>query len=101
MAIGGAQSPERPGAFGTFDNIARVRDVRTGLAVKKEWKPAVDRVVTYEVVQPLPANIGPVGPQVDAIACRLLTGRWSQFQMLVPPEARMRYLRVLSVRTIR
>lgn len=101
MAIGGAQSADRPGSFGTFDNVDEVADVRSGLAVKEEWKPEVGRVVTYEVIQPLPVKLGPVGPQVDGRSCRLLTSRWSQLQMLVPAEERMSYLRVVAVRKVR
>lgn len=101
MAIGGAQTPEQPGAFGTFDNIDALEDVREGLAVKQEWKPQVDRVVVYEVVRPLSVNLGPVGPQVDPATCRLLAGRWSQLQMLVPAPERIKYLKVVTVRPLR
>ena len=101
MAVGGDSSAERPGGFGTFDNVENVADVRSGLAVKKEWKPAVTGVVTFEVTRPLPVRIGPVGPQVDGGACRLLVGRWSQFQMLVPPAERLSYIRKIAERPIR
>jgi hypothetical protein len=101
MAIGGAQTPHSPGSFGTFDNVDEVEDVRSRLAVKKEWKAQVDRVVTYEVTRPLPVKVGPVGPQVDGRSCRLLIGRWSQLQMTVPADARMSYLKVVRVRPIR
>lgn len=101
MAIGGGQSPEKPGAFGTFDRLRRISDVRHYLAVKKEWKPRVDRVVTYEVVQPLPVHLGPVGPQVDGRSCRLLPGRWSQLQMLVAPDQRMTYIKIVETRPLR
>lgn len=100
MAIGGAQTPDRPGSFGTFDNIDDVEDVRSGLAVRTDWKPEVDRVVTYEVIEALPVRVGPVGPQVDGQSCRLLMGRWSQLQLLMPAERRMMYLKVISIRTI-
>ena len=101
MAIGGDQTPENPGSFGTFDNIDEVEDVRSGLAVRIEWKPAVDRVVTYEVIRAVPVRVGPVGPQVDGRSCRLLLGRWSQLQMLVPADQRMDYLKVVGIRPIR
>lgn len=100
MAIGGAQTPEQPGGFATFDNIDDLSDVRDGLAVLVAWKPEVDRVVIYETLQPLPVRIGPVGPQVDPGTCRLLIGRWSQMQMMVPPTDRMTYLRVIEVRPL-
>lgn len=101
MAIGGSQTPEQPGRFGTFDYIDDFEEVRDELAVWMDWKPQVDRVVTYEVTRDLSVNVGPVGPQVDAQSCRLLPGRGSQFQMLVPDTERMNYLRVVSVRPIR
>lgn len=101
MAVGGDSSAERPGGFGTFDRIDDVAEVRSGLAVKQAWKPVVTSVVTFEVTRPLPVKIGPVGPQVDGGACRLLFGRWSQLQMLVPPAERLNYIRKIAERPIR
>ena len=101
MAIGGDQTPDQPGMFGTFDRIASVEDVREDLAVRSDWKPRVDRVVTYEVVRELPVKIGPIGPQVDPKLCVLLPGRWSQFQAVVEKETLRGYLKVLEVRPIR
>ena len=101
MAIGGAQTPDQPGSFGTFDRIASVADVREDLAVRSDWKPKVDRVVTYEVVRELPVRVGPIGPQVDPGLCALLPGRWSQFQALVEKGTLRGYLKVLEVRPIR
>jgi hypothetical protein len=101
MAVGGDSSAERPGGFGTFDHIGDVAEVRSGLAVKRKWKPVVTGVVTFEVIRPLPVKIGPVGPQVDGGACRLLFGRWSQFEMLVPPAERLNYIRKIAERPIR
>src|SRR5688500_18668991 len=101
MAIGGAQTPDQPGSFGTFDRIASVEDVREDLAVRSDWKPKVDRVVTYEVVRELPVRIGPIGPQVDPGLCSLLPGRWSQYQALVEKGTLRSYLKVLEVRAIR
>ncbi len=101
MAIGGAQTEDQPGSFGTFDRIDSVADVREDLAVRSDWKPAVDRAVTYEVVRELPVKIGPIGPQVDPGLCTLLPGRWSQFQALVEKGTLRSYLKVLEVRAIR
>jgi hypothetical protein len=101
MAIGGAQTPDQPGSFGTFDRIAQVEDVREDLAVRSDWKPEVDRVVTYEVVRELPVRVGPIGPQVDPKLCVLLPGRWSQFQALVEKGTLRSYLKVLEIRPIR
>jgi len=101
MALGGAQTPDQPGSFGTFDRIASVADVREDLAVRSDWKPTVDRVVTYEVVRELPVRIGPIGPQVDPGLCALLPGRWSQFEALVEKGTLRTYLKILEVRAIR
>lgn len=101
MAIGGGQTPQQPGGFATFDFIRSVDDVRDYLAVLRAWKPQVDSVVTYETTQPVEVNVGPIGPQVDPLACRLLWGRWSQVQLLLQPAQRMSVLRVVDVRPIR
>lgn len=100
MAIGGKQTPNSPGSFGTFDKIRSIADVRGNLAVRIGWKPQLDRVVTYEVVKPVPVKIGPVGPQVDPANCAFLEGRWSQFQATVEPSTLITYLKVIDVRSI-
>ncbi len=101
MALGVGQPTDKPGSFGTFDLIRRVSDVRDSLAVRQEWKPKIDRVATYEVVKPINVKIGPVGPQVDRQLCRILPGRGSQFQMLVPRGTAMDNLTLVEVRPIR
>ena len=101
MAIAPGQPDDRPGAFGTFDRIPNVEFVRLQLAVKTAWKPAIDRVVTYEITAPLIADVGAVGPQIDVPADRYLPGGGSQFQMMVPAAERMQHLRVVEVRPIR
>ena len=100
MAIAPGQSPSCPGGFGTFDRIPDVAFVRLRLAVKTAWKQPIDRVVTYEVTAPLIADVGAVGPQIDALAGRYLPGGGSQFQMIMPAAERMRHLRVIDVRPI-
>lgn len=101
MAIGGGQTPETPGGYGTFENVKTVKDVRNSLAVRRDWKPEIDRVVTYEVIRPLPAKVGPIGPQIDPQSCKFLIGRWSQFEMSVPKTERIHYLKVINIRPIR
>ncbi|NLP14219.1 MAG: hypothetical protein GX383_07090, partial [Clostridium sp.] len=100
MALSPGQDVTSPGAFGTFDIIRDKDFVRNELAVKLAWKPDVDRVVTYEVVQDLPVNVGPIGPQIDEVAGKYLSGGASQLEMLVPKEERMNYLKVVAVRDI-
>jgi hypothetical protein len=101
MALAPGQGTDRPGAFGTFDRIPDVQWVRQVLAVKVAWKPAIDRVVTYEVAEPLPADIGTVGPQIDAYGPAYLPGGGSQLEMKVPAAERIRHLKVVAVREIR
>ncbi|HMG48419.1 MAG TPA: hypothetical protein VK614_13280 [Allosphingosinicella sp.] len=101
MALAPGQPTDRPGGFGTFDRIPNVEFVRLSLAVKMAWKPAIDRVVTYEITTPLPADVGTVGPQIDVPADRYLPGGGSQFQMMIPAAERIQHLRVVEVRPIR
>jgi hypothetical protein len=101
MALAPGQPPDRPGAFGTFDRIPDSRFVRYSLAVKTAWKPNIDRVVTFEVSDPLPADTGVVGPQIDGEAGLYLPGGASQFEMRVPAPERMAHLRIVAVRPIR
>jgi len=100
MALSSSQPDDRPGGFGTFDLIESVAEAREDLAVLQAWKPDIQRVTIYRVTQPLLVLVGPIGPQVDPGTCQLLEGRFSQFQMLVPAEDRMRYLAVVSSRPI-
>lgn len=97
MALSPGQPTDRPGAFGTFDWIPNVRYVRERLAVKVAWKPQVDRVALFEIVEPLPADTGVVGPQIDAGAGAYLPGGGSQFEMKVPASERMRHLKLIDV----
>jgi hypothetical protein len=100
MALAATQTDDQPGAFGTFDWIDSVEEVREDLAVLQAWKPDVQRVTTYRITQPLLVYVGPIGPQVDPLTCQLLQGRFSQLQMLVPGSDRMRYLEVVTSRPI-
>jgi hypothetical protein len=100
MALSPGQGVETPGAFGTFDRIPDVAWVRRVLAVKVAWKPRIDRVVTYEVVTPLDADVGTVGPQIDETARQYLPGGGSQLEMQVPATERFAHLKVIEVRTI-
>ena len=100
MALAPGQGTDRPGGFGTFDRIEDVRFVRHNLAVKTAWKPQIDRVVTYEIIEPLPADTGTVGPQIDVPANLYLRGGASQFEMKVPASERARHFSVVAVREI-
>jgi hypothetical protein len=100
MALAPGQPPDRPGAFGTFDRIPNMRFVRIALAVKTAWKPQVDRVVTFEVADPLPADVGMVGPQIDGDAGVYLPGGASQLEMKLPAPERMAHLKIVAVRPI-
>jgi len=96
MAVAPGQPVDRPGAFGTFDHIPDVSYVRRTLAVKTKWKPKVDRVVTYEITEPVPADTGVIGPQIDVEGGAYLPGGGSQLQMKVPATERMRHLKVVG-----
>ncbi len=100
MALAPGQPSNEPGAFGTFDPIPNVEYVRLSLAVKTEWKAAIDRVVTYEVTQPLIVDTGLVGPQIDAQSDRYLPGGGSQLQIMIHPAQRMQHLQIVGERPI-
>ena len=100
MAMSPEQPDNRPGGFGTLSHIEDKEYVRTNLAVKEDWKPDIDRVNTYEVVKPLPVNVGEVGPQVDVPADRYLPGGADQIEMKVHPAERMQYIRFVSSRKV-
>ena len=96
MAMSEGQGNDRPGGFGTFDEVDTLTEVRENLAVLRAWKKDVQRVNTYRVIQILPVHVGPIGPQVDPEACELYFGRFSQFEMLVAPAARNNYIEFVS-----
>ena len=100
MALGVGQPAEKPGRFGTFDRILSVAEVRANLAVRTAWKPAIDRVVTYEVTRPIAVRIGPIGPLVDDRTCALLPGRWSHFEV-IDPAGLIDHLTIVEIRPIR
>jgi hypothetical protein len=100
MAVAPKQPVTMPGGFGTFDTITDVEFVRNNLAVKYDWKKKIDRVVKYEIIKDLPARVGSVGPQIDKKTGKYLPGGGSQFEMLVPYDERMLYLRVIGEREI-
>lgn len=97
FAIAGCATPQQA----RLATASSCTDVREDLAVRSEWKPQVDRVVTHEVVREVPVRIGPIRPQVDPGLCALLPGRWSQFQALVENGTLRGHLKVLEVRAIR
>ncbi|MYL64388.1 hypothetical protein GLW07_13610 [Bacillus hwajinpoensis] len=100
MALSPDQPNERPGGFGTFDEITDSMYVRNSLAVKEEWKPNIDRIVVYEVVDELPVMSGKVGPQIEEPLGSYLPGGGHQIQMLVSPAERMKYLKVVEIKKI-
>lgn len=101
MAMSNGQKNTQPGGFGTYDYLDSVEEVREYLAVLPEWKPDIDRIVTYQVSAPLIVSVGPIGPQVDQVGCKLYAGRFTQIQMLVPPADRINYLTYISERPVK
>lgn len=100
MVLSKDQPTDRPGGYGTFDNIATQFAARDYLAIRTDWKPTLSKIVIYEVTKPIPVNIGPIAAQVDPKTCRLLAGKWSQIEFLVPPRDRMNYMRPIEERNL-
>lgn len=100
MAMAKEQPDDRLGAFGTFDDIHTVAEVRDELAVLQSWKPTLDRVNRYRITRIMPVHVGPVGPQIDPATNRILHGRFSQFQMLVDAHDRAKYVELVSTHPI-
>ena len=100
QALHVGQSAEQFGRWGTFDAIHGLTDVRYGLAVRWAWGNAYDRVAVVEVVKPLKARIGTVGPQVDPDTCTYLPGRWSQIEIPREHSGFRAHLRLISVRPL-
>lgn len=96
MAFSAGQDNQHPGGFGTFDRIDSVEEVREDLAVMLAWKEDVQRVVTFEITKETLVLVGPIGPQIDQVACKVLPGRYSQFQLLMAPAERSQYMSVFS-----
>lgn len=103
MAMAPTQKAIWPGGFATdVDTIKDVHYVRESLAVKSKWKAEVDRVVQYRVKEgvELPAQVGPIGPQIDLDLDQYLPGGPNQIEFLVPQENRMSYLEIIGIREI-
>lgn len=100
MAMAPGQQDNQAGGFLTFDGIASVAEVRRLLAVRGDWKPQVNRVVTFEITRDVAAAVGPIGPQLDPTSCQLLPGGWTQVELLVAPADRMNYLNPVGSRDI-
>ena len=91
-----------PGNFATdINTISDSQYVRDRLAVKYNWKPDIDRVVQYRVKEgsEIPANVGPIGPQIDLEINRYLPGGPNQIEMLMGRE-KMNYLEIIGIRNI-
>ncbi|KUI99545.1 hypothetical protein VRK_16290 [Vibrio sp. MEBiC08052] len=57
-----------PGQFASPNDIPDAIFGRNNLAIIDEWKPTLDRKVTYEVQKPFEVEYGPVGPQINKAA---------------------------------
>lgn len=98
MILAQNQPIDKPGDFGTFDNISTPQIARENLAIRADWKNSLARVVIYEVTKPLPVKIGPVSTQIDSKTCSLLPGKWSQIEFLVQPSRRINFMIPVAVR---
>ena len=102
MAPRGEQLDTWPGKFATdINTISDKQYVRDRLAVKYNWKADIDRVVQYRVKEgsEIPANVGPIGPQIDLEINRYLPGGPNQIEMLMGRE-RMNFLEIIGIRNI-
>ena len=102
MAPRGEQLDTWPGKFATdINTISDKQYVRDRLAVKYNWKADIDRVVQYRVKEgsEIPANVGPIGPQIDLEINRYLPGGPNQIEMLMGKE-RMNFLEIIGIRNI-
>ena len=102
MAPRSKQLDTWPGNFATdINTISDKQYVRDKLAVKYNWKPEIDRVVQYRVKEgsEIPANVGPIGPQIDLEINRYLPGGPNQIEMLMGRE-KMNFLEIIGIRNI-
>lgn len=101
MVLSEDQPASSPGAFWSMNTIPSQSHIRERLAVKSSWKKDLSRVVEYQVVKPLPAVIGPVGPQIDHRENRFLPGGGTQGCFDIPEgHTRIEYLKILRVSRI-
>lgn len=94
MAMSPGQPINRPGAFGTLDNITDISYVRNDLAVTPEFKPEVGFVQRYEVAPGTQIQWGPVGPQTHNGVT--YPGGGNQVQILVPRAERSQVLKPIG-----
>ena len=78
MALAPGQN--KPGGWGTFDNIPDVDYVRNSLAVAPEFKPEVGYVQRYKIPEGIRIQVGIVGPQT--YQGKIYTGGGNQVQIL-------------------
>ena len=104
MAMHPDQDDFRPGNFGTdMNSIQNIDYVRDNLAVKSNWKDKIDRVNQYRVKDgvELPAQVGPIGPQIDLGTDRYLPGGPNQIELLLDRAInKMEYLELIGQRPI-
>lgn len=98
MVLSEEQPADRPGDFGTFDNIETLQSARENLAIRSDWKKSLSKIVIYEVIKPLPVKIGPIAAQIDPNTCKLLNGKWSQIEFLIIPSERIFFMKPIEVR---
>ncbi|UNY99063.1 hypothetical protein MQE36_01635 [Zhouia spongiae] len=57
-----------PGGFGTKESISTIKELREKLAVLEKWKDPMEDVLVireYEVINPIRARTGTIGPQLE------------------------------------
>lgn len=84
--MGPLQDVRRPGSFAVdaATDIPSVEFVRDNLAVKHFFKPDIGYVQEYEIIKPIEAVKGPIGPQLDLDLERVLKGGENQIEFKFP-----------------
>ncbi|MFK3985777.1 polymorphic toxin-type HINT domain-containing protein, partial [Micromonospora sp. NPDC050397] len=84
MVLSHGQPVDRPGGFGTFDDVPDQDYARNQLAIRSDWKSDVSLVQRYRIPDGDPIRIqeSVVGAQLDPGTGRVLVGGGSQLEIM-------------------
>lgn len=76
MVLDSKQKTSQPGGFALKEDVPSVEFARNDMAIKSNWKDDCGKVAKYRVKPGVELNppSGPIGPQVDLVADKYLTG---------------------------